>query len=92
MEIDRQRIAAVRALEAMGYTFHGGVWAPAAPSCLPLAAEADAMHRMLMRRADALVGCTEGSDQEAELEAIVDLLEAYEAKHWPFRKEPGGKG
>jgi hypothetical protein len=46
-----------------------------------LTAEADAMHGALMRRADALAGCTEGSDEEAELDAIVDLIEAYE-KRW----------
>ena len=71
MDIDRQRIAAVRVLEALGYGYQGGQWvAPAAtttPSPLPMTAEADAMHGALVLRADALGGCTEGSDEEAEL-------------------------
>jgi hypothetical protein len=57
----------------------------------PLTAKADAIHGALMRRADALAGCSEGSDEEAELKTIVDLIEVYEAKRWPLGKEPGGK-
>jgi hypothetical protein len=41
---------------------------------------------------ERLVSCAEGTDEEAELKAIGDLLEAYEAKRWPLGKEPGGKG
>jgi hypothetical protein len=97
MDIDRQRIAAVRALEALGYGYshRTGEWLPPAAPPLPLIPEADAMHGALMRRADALAGCTKASDEEGELETIVDLLEAYEAKRWPLGKDPnvpGGKG
>jgi hypothetical protein len=56
MDVDRQRIAAVRALEALGYGYNHrtGEWLPPAAPPLPLIVEADAMHGALMRRADAL--------------------------------------
>jgi hypothetical protein len=101
MDIDRKRIAAVRALEALEYAYNGGEWfapASAASACsvattpLSLLAKADAMHGALMRRADALAGCTEGSDGEAEIRATVDAIEAYQIKRWPLGKEPGGVG
>jgi hypothetical protein len=106
MDIDRKRIAAVRALEALEYAYNGGEWfaqagasgvasaGSVASTPLSLLAKADAMHGALIRRADVLAGCTEGSDEEAELEAIIDLIEAYEAKRWPLGKDPnvpGGK-
>jgi hypothetical protein len=90
--IDNQRVTAVCVLEGLGYTFGAGNWkAPgtAAPSMVP---SADAMHGLLMHRADALAGCTEGSDEERELEAITDALEVYEIVRWPEGKIPGGKG
>ena len=92
MDIDKKRIAAVQALEALGHKYLGGEWHPPAAPPLPLTTEADAMHGALMRRADALAGCQQGSGEDAELKGIVDLLEAYEAKRWPLAKEPGGKG
>jgi hypothetical protein len=53
---------------------------------------AAAMHGVLMRRADALVGCMEGSAEDAELTATVDAIEAYELVRWSEGKIPGGKG
>jgi hypothetical protein len=98
INIDKQRVAAVRKLEALGYSYQGGEWMPvsappaaAGPRSL-MTAESDAMHGALVRRADALEGCPKGSAEEAELETITDAIEAYEAIRWPLGKEPGGKG
>ena len=79
--IDKQRIAAVRALEARGYVFND-----------PADIEADALHALLVLRADELIGCTEGSPEEAELEAIADAIEDCEAIRWPDDKIPGEVG
>ena len=97
MNVDRQRVAAVRTLQALGYLYWEGEWIPPATAAEPvsLLAEADAQHAALMRRADTLAGCTEGSVEEAELKGIVDAIEAYEARRWPLGKDPtvpGGKG
>ena len=54
--------------------------------------ESDAMHALLIKRADALMGCTEGSAEEAELRTLADVIDAYEAKRWPSGKAAGGKG
>jgi hypothetical protein len=101
MLIDRQRIAAVAALEALGfvYTTDRG-WLPPINSrrggiggLLPdLTAEADAMHALLVIRADALTGAPEASHSATELQLISDAVEAFEIKRWPRGKIPGGKG
>lgn len=49
------------------------------------------MHSLLIQRADALIGCTDGSADQGELEAIGEVLEAYEALRWPDGKIDGGK-
>jgi hypothetical protein len=91
--IDKQRVAAVQMLEALGYSFQGGEWVPASAPPRPfMTAQGDVMHGVLVKRADALEGCTEGSDEEAELKRIVDVIEAYEAVRWRTGKVNGGKG
>ena len=57
-----------------------------------LADVTDRMHGLLMERADALMGCTENSPEEAELATLADVIEAYERQRWPEGKIPGGKG
>jgi len=57
-EIDRMRVAAVRHLEAAGYRFERGAWcgpdAAGNPAPADVLDEADAMHALLVRRADVL--------------------------------------
>ncbi len=50
------------------------------------------MHALLVERADALMGCIEGSPEEAELATLTDAIEAYEAVRWLNGKIDGGKG
>ena len=91
--IDKQRIAAVRAMEAMGHTFNGIEWtAPTGGTAFAAGAESDAMHSLLVLRADKIGYANEGSDEELELKLIADAVDAYEAKRWPDGVVPGGKG
>jgi hypothetical protein len=73
--IDKQRVAAVRKLEALGYSYRGDEWVPASPSAAAgpqslMTAESDAMHGVLVLRSDALEGRIEGSEEERELATI----------------------
>jgi len=92
--IDKQRLAAVQKLEQLGYIFAGEWMHSANDASMAVLAPAvtDSMHALLLQRAGELENCPKGSVEEAELEGIVDVIEAYEAVRWPKRKEPGGKG
>jgi hypothetical protein len=90
--IDKQRIAAVRTLEQLGYTFAAGDWLHPTSDAAPAPAITDALHALLVKRCDDLEGCTEGSDEERELAAITDAIEAYEAVRWPLGRTQDGKG
>jgi hypothetical protein len=91
--IDKQRIAAVRKLEGLGYTFTGDEWTdPANNTVGPTRLAADALFALSVKRADDLAGCTEGSEQEHELAAITDAIEAYVAVRWPHGQASDGKG
>jgi hypothetical protein len=91
-KIDRQRIEAVKMIEALGYSFDGTEWrAPLYGTPLPnLQDEADAMHAMLVLRSDKLEGCIKGDDDEAELKMIAEVVGDYEAKRWPDGVMPRG--
>jgi len=73
---------------------HGqpGRGANSARAVAHLAVVTDAMHALLVKRADELMGCVEGSPEERELAALTDVIEAYEGQRWPLGKIPGGKG
>jgi hypothetical protein len=89
---NRQATPTVKTMKELGYTCDRGVWTSSPEAVAHLAGVADAMHALLIKRADELVGSVEGSPEETELELIVDAIEAYEAKRWPLGRVPGGKG
>jgi hypothetical protein len=84
--LDKRIMAAERDLDAFVHGCFTPAWAEL------LQTPADRMHALLVERADALMGCTEGSPEEAELATLTDAIEAYEGVRWPDGKAPGGKG
>ena len=75
----------------MGYTYAADDWMqPANDAIAP--AIADDLHALLVKRADELADCAEGSSEGGALEAITDAIEAYEAVRWPSGRVAGGKG
>jgi hypothetical protein len=90
--VDKQRIAAVRELEQLGYPCAAGGWMHLSNGMSPASAITDALHALLVKRSDDLEGCTEGSDEEHELAAITDAIEAYQAVRWPLGRTQGGEG
>jgi len=77
--IDRQRIEAVRFLEAQSYTFEDGVWKPPPSGGGLPAPEGDAIHAMMVRRVEAITGC---AGHEVELESLMIAINAYESIRW----------
>ncbi len=88
-KVEKQRISAVCMLERLGFKFDGEHWVGGVPAIVP---EADALHGLLMDRAEALAGGTDNSPESDELRAVAHALDAYEAKRWPGGRIDGGKG
>jgi hypothetical protein len=92
MSTSNRPTSAVKTMKELGYSNQQGIWSSPPVAVAHLANLADAMHALLVHRADELEGCIEGSAEEAELASIVNVIEAYEEKRWPLGKVPGGKG
>jgi hypothetical protein len=84
--IDKERIAAVRKLQAMGYAFDGGDWQPLENMQGPKLVtwtEADALYAKLVQLADTLDYCAEGSLQEVVRYALTKAINGYQSVRWP---------
>ena len=92
MTVDRQRIRAVELLTTLGYIWRGEEWVAKASDANDRSiVAAESMRVILMDRLEALAGCTEGSDEEAQLVAVCAQLDEYETILWPEGKIIGGK-
>ena len=89
--IDKKRFAAVALLEAQGCRYESGRWLTPDGSQFE-AVDGDALLALLINRADYLMGATEESPADRELEALTGAIEAYELVRWPKGKTAGGKG
>jgi hypothetical protein len=81
LDIDNKKhISAVRALEAIGYSYSNGEWLPPATAASPPFLFTDAALRAAL----------------TELQVIVDLIDSYGwGQRWSLGKDPtvpGGKG
>jgi hypothetical protein len=70
----RQATSIDKTMKELGYTCDQGVWTSSPEAVARLAGVADAMHALLIKRADELVGCTPNSPEEAELVALTDVI------------------
>jgi hypothetical protein len=57
-----------------------------------LASVADAMHALLVKRADQLASSIGGDAAVTEYLTIVAAIMAYQGRRWPSGKVEGGKG
>jgi len=57
-----------------------------------LAGVADAMHAILVKRADQLASTIDAAADVTEYLTILAVIMAYEGKRWPLGKALGGKG
>ena len=67
MDIDQQRIAAVRMLKTMGYGYRKGEWLPPSePSVLPMSTSARRINAPCMASASEVKGTDDGEAADTE--------------------------
>jgi hypothetical protein len=85
--IDRQRVTAVRKPERMGIASAGSQWTQPTNDPAALIVAADMLHALLVKRAveitELLARSVECSEEQRELAAIIDAIEAYKkVRRW----------